>query len=323
MQISLLGISHWHAQMHLDAATAAGAEVVAVWDKDPDQAARFGARYGLPAAGDFDQALRSAQLVVLMGHPSHVPDLARRVIEAGMPMLIEKPAVTHTAELEALCALANSRNAFVALPLPNRFGPAPIEYRRLSEQGRAGPLAHAGFRLVNGPPERYRNDGVGWLLDPDIGDGGALRNLGIHGIDAALSLASGELRVVSSRIGKSIYRDEAVEDHALVVLADEADALFVVEAGYTFASMRPGGDFEWRVVSANATLIDRGDVAYAATLDDGAQRPLPIEPTATRYRLFTADAIARLKAAQKPAVSLNDYLAAMRLIDIAYQKAQS
>ncbi|WP_332711311.1 Gfo/Idh/MocA family protein [Pelagibacterium mangrovi] len=323
MKIALFGTSHWHAQMHLDAALNAGGEVVALWDKDTAQAARFAAVSGVPAIEGFDEALGMADLVVLMGHPSDVPDQARRVIEADVPMIIEKPAVARTAELEALCALADARSAFVGLPLPNRFGPAPIEYRRLVDENRAGPLAHASFRLVNGPPERYRDDGVGWLLDPEIGGGGALRNLGIHGIDAALSLAQGELRVVSSQIGKRIYGREAVEDHALVVLADEADALFTVEAGYTFASMHPGGDFEWRIVSANATLIDRGDAACVATLDDGVQRALPIEPTATRYRLFTADAIARLEAGQKPAITLNDYLAAMRLIDAAYQKAQS
>ncbi|WMT92775.1 Gfo/Idh/MocA family oxidoreductase [Pelagibacterium sp. H642] len=323
MKIALLGVSHWHAQMHFDAAIAAGASVVGAWDKDRQKAGQFGSRYGVPVIADFDAALEMADFVVLMGHPCDVPDLARRVIEAGVPMLIEKPAVTETAQLEALCALAEAHDAFVGLPLPNRLGPVPTEHQRLLNEGRAGPLAHSNFRLVNGPPQRYRDDGVGWLLEPQIGGGGALRNLGIHGIDAALSLARGELRIVSSQIGKRIYSQEAVEDHALVILADETDAFFVVEAGYTFALMRPGGDFEWRIACANATLIDRGDTAFAATLDDNVQRPLAIEPTTTRYRLFTADAIARLNAGQKPAVTIHDYLAAMRLIDAAYQKAQS
>mgnify|MGYP002423484458 CR=1 FL=1 len=223
--------------MHLDAMRFAGADIVAVWDDDPHQAAAF---------VGFEQAVAAADLVVLMGHPARLPAQARAVIEARKPLILEKPAVTATPELEHLCALAAAVGAVVGVPLPNRFGPAMLEFRRLRAGGQSGPVVHAGFRLINGPPQRYRDDGVPWLLAPAIGGGGALRNLGIHGIDAALSLAEGELRLLASHIGKRIHTDERVEDHALVTLADDGGALFVVEAGYTYASMAPGGDFEWR-----------------------------------------------------------------------------
>ena len=149
------------------------------------------------------------------------------------------------------------------MPLPNRFGPAVIDIARLRGEGRAGQVAHAHFRIVNGPPERYAHDGVGWVVDPSIGGGGALRNLGIHGVDAALMLASG--RAASSNLPRSATASTGRRSRImrLLILEDEAGAVFTVEAGYTFASMRPGGDFEWRIVSANATLIDRGDKASA------------------------------------------------------------
>lgn len=323
MKIALLGTSHWHAQMHMDAAVFAGAEICCVWDENVDNARAFAQPHGLRAAASLSEALgMTPDLAVLMGHPLTVPSHARAVIEAGIAMILEKPAVTCTRELHGLRTLAQERGVFVGVPLPNRFSPALIEYGRLDAQQRAGHLAHASFRLVNGPPQRYRNDGVGWLLDPRIGGGGALRNLGIHGIDAALSLARGRLSVVFSSIGKRLH-DEAVEDHALVVLRDEADALFTVEAGYTYASMAPGGEFEWRLATANASLFDRGDSASCVTLDDGQWRALTPEPTATRYRLFTADALQRLRDGRPPAVTLDDYWAAMNLINTAYAKAGS
>jgi len=321
MRILLAGTSHWHAQMHLDAAQHAGAEFVSVWDLNAANAQEFADRFGLVAESDFDAAIAAVDLVVLMGYPDTVPALARRVIESGTPMILEKPAAPSTKNLAPLAELARSRSAFVGVPLPNRFGPAMTEYARLKQTGRAGKLAHASFRLVNGPPQRYRDDAVGWLLDPAIGGGGALRNLGIHGIDAALSIAQGPLTVVSSSVGKLIHPEERVEDHALVVLTDTAGTLFTVEAGYTYASMAPGGDFEWRLASANATLVDRGDAAFCATLDDGESRLLVPEHTSTRYRLFTADIVRRLSEGRGPAISLDDYLAAMQLIDAAYEKA--
>jgi len=323
MKIALFGTSHWHASMHLDAARAAAAEIAGVWDENPAQAAAFAAAHSLVAVATMAEGLAlRPDLVVLMGHPARVPAQARQLIEAGVPLMLEKPAAADTATIADLARLARDKGNFVGVPLPNRFGPVLHEYARLGEAGRAGQLALASFRLVNGPPQRYRDDGVGWLLDPAIGGGGALRNLGIHGIDAALSLAVGKLELVSASIGNRVH-EEAVEDHALIVLVDAAGTLFTVEAGYTYASMAPGGEFEWRLVAANATLIDRGDSAVATTLDDATTRALAPEPTATRYRLFTADTLQRLRDGRPPAITLDDYLAAMHLIDAAYAKAKS
>jgi len=323
MKVALFGTSHWHAQMHLDAALSANAEVVGVWGENPAQAADFAQRHHLRAVATVADGLAlRPDLVVLMGHPERVPDQARRLIGARVPLILEKPAAGSTAIIAALAQLARKHGSFVGVPLPNRFGPVLQEYQRLERDGRAGKLAHASFRLVNGPPQRYRDDGVGWLLDPAIGGGGALRNLGIHGIDAALSLAQGPLSIVSASIGNRVH-DEAVEDHALIVMSDAGGALFTVEAGYTYASMAPGGAFEWRLVTANATLSDCGDSARCATLDDATTRSLPPEPTATRYRLFMADTLQRLRDGRPPAITLDDYLAAMSLIDAAYAKAKS
>ena len=100
---------------------------------------------------------------------------------------------THAASTGCRAAAAGR---FVAVPLPNRLGPAMVECARLRDAGRLGRIGHAHFRLVNGPPERYRVDGVAWMLDPALSGGGALRNLGIHGVDCAAALATGALRVV-------------------------------------------------------------------------------------------------------------------------------
>lgn len=323
MKIALFGTSHWHAAMHLDAAVSAGAEVVCVWDENPAQAAGFAQTHHLQAVPTVTDGLAlQPDLVVLMGHPARVPELARHLIAGGVPLILEKPAAGDTETIAGLAQLARERGSFVGVPLPNRFGPAMLEYQRLDHAGRAGKLALASFRLVNGPPQRYRDDGVGWLLDPAIGGGGALRNLGIHGIDAALSLAQGPLSIVAASIGNRVH-DDTIEDHALIVLTDAAGTLFSVEAGYTYASMAPGGEFEWRLVTANATLSDRGDSATCVTLDDASNRALPPEPTATRYRLFMADTLQRLRDGRAPAITLDDYLAAMTLIDAAYAKAKS
>jgi predicted dehydrogenase len=309
--------------MHLDAVRSSGGVVTTVWDRDVGVGTDFAAAYGLAACHSMEQALADRpDLVVLMGSPHGIPDIALEIVAADIPMILEKPAASTTEDLMRIVEAVRRHGGFVGVPLPNRFGPILREMAELDARGRLGKLAHGHFRIVNGPPQRYRDDGVGWMLDPAVGGGGALRNLGIHGIDMALSLARGTLRVVSASIGNRIY-NEQVEDHAHVTLRDEAGTLFTVEAGYTYASMAPGGDFEWRIATRNAYLIDRGGTAQCATLDDGSTRMLAPEHPGTRYRLFMADTFDRLRSGKTPAVGIEDYLAAMHIIDAAYEKANS
>lgn len=317
MNIALLGVSRWHAAMHADAARNAGAKISHIWDWDTGIAQRFSDAHEQAPVAELDAILAARpDLIVAMGHPNEVPALAARVIESGIPMILEKPAAPDTASIAALAEQARARSTFVAVPLANRFGPA-------MESPQGQPIAHAHFRLVNGPPQRYRDDGVGWVLDPAIGGGGALRNLGIHGIDCALSLAHGKLRIVSAVVTKRLHAEEAVEDHCHVVLTDEAGALFTVEAGYTVPDMAPGGDFEWRTVTASHYCIDHGSSVIG--FSPGANGPRALTPLlpALRYRAFMADTLARLRENRAPLVSLDDYLAAMRLIDDIYTAAKS
>ena len=322
MRVALLGVSHWHAPMHLDAVISSCGEAALVWDPDATATRRFAAEHGLATAQSLDQVIEARpDLILLMGHPLAVPDVAIQVIAAGVSLVLEKPAANATGGLMRVVEASRRYGSFVGVPLPNRFGPVFRAMAELEAEGRLGKLAYGHFRIVNGPPQRYRDDGVGWMLDPAIGGGGALRNLGIHGIDAALSLAQGALRVVSASIGNRIH-DEPVEDHAHVTLCDEAGTLFTVEAGYTYASMAPGGDFEWRIATGNAYLSDRGETAQCTTLDDGSTRMLTPEHPGTRYRLFMADTFNRLRSGKPPGVSIEDYLAAMQIIDAAYEKAK-
>ncbi len=316
MRIALAGVGHWHARMHCEAARAAGAEVVAAWDEDAAAARRFGA--GVKLVADIAALLDTRPgLVVVMGRPDSVIPTALACLDAGVPLILEKPAAVDAAGL--MPVVQRSAGRFVAVPLPNRLGPIWPVLDDLARAGRVGALSHAAFRIVNGPPERYRIDGVPWLLDPAQSGGGALRNLGIHGIDAARQLAAALGTTVSLRAARfGRIHGEAVEDYALLTLALAGGGLVTVEAGYSFASMQPGGDYEWRVLAANATLIDRGDAAEAVTLDDATRRALPPIPPSARYTRFMADTLACLAAGRPPSVGIDDYLAAMTLIDAAY-----
>src|SRR5687767_8941409 len=136
-RVALAGVGHWHAGMHLEAARAAGAEVVAAWDWDPTVAAGFASKSGVAHQPTVAALIAmKPDLTVVMGRPDRVPDLALACIEAGLPIVLEKPAAVSTAALEPLAKAA--RGVFVAVPLPNRCGPIWAEIEALKAAGRLG-----------------------------------------------------------------------------------------------------------------------------------------------------------------------------------------
>lgn len=320
MRIALAGVGHWHAEMHFEAARHNEATVTGVWDENATVAAHFGQRRGLSAYRSFEALAASRpDLVVLMGRPAGLVERALALVDTGLAVMLEKPAALTAVELEPLRDRSR-HGAFIAVPLPNRCSPIWTRIEDLAVAGRLGALSHAQFRIVNGPPERYRIDGVPWLLAPAESGGGALRNLGIHGVDAALALAGAAgLELVSASL--SHLYGETVEDYAVMTLRGREGLIVTVEAGYTYASMAAGGDFEWRICAANAYLVDRGDEYRVTTLDDGASAHLTPLPPGERYKAFMADTLRRLAQGRPPLVGIEEYWRAMTLIDEAYGRA--
>ena len=75
-----------------------------------------------------------------MGHPLTVPDVARQIIAAGIPLILEKPAASATGNLMRVVEAVRERGGFVGVPLPNRFGPVFRTMAELEAEGRLGKL---------------------------------------------------------------------------------------------------------------------------------------------------------------------------------------
>jgi len=318
MRLAFFGVGHWHAGMHADAARAAAAEIVAAWDPEPEKTHAFAARHGGRAVDRVEAVLaEKPDLAIVMGRPAEMAALAGRFIELGVPMLIEKPVGISGAVLKPIADAAERRGSFAAVALAHRFSPVLAEVAALAREDRLGAVSQSHFRLINGPPRRYVDDGCGWVLDAAIGGGGALRNLGVHGIDAYLALAGEQpVEVEHAAFGRQVHGTE-VEDYAFVTLRAADGSLGLVEAGYTYASLT-SGLFEWRVSAANATLIDMGNRLLVATLDDGGSREAAATAVGQRYELMMADTLERLKSGRRPTVSLLDHWRAADIIDRCY-----
>ena len=316
MRVAMLGVSHWHAGFHAEAAKAADAELAAIWDEDAAVAAGFAARQGgHVAATPRDVMAEGPDLAVVLGRGPANAALVGALLDHAVPLLVDKPLGLTDADVAPLAEKAARLARWATVALANRIGPIVRETTGRVGTG-IGRISHMQFRIINGPPHRYRDWGVDWMLDPAQSGGGALRNLGLHGLDAFLFLAGDqEVRVEHAAFGRGVH-GAPVEDYALVVLRAADGMLGVVEAGYTYASPH-GGHFEWRLDAERATLVDDGAKLTVIT-PAAPTRSIPGVPTGERYKAFMADVLTRVGEGRPPAVTLDDFRRAMALADRAY-----
>jgi len=307
MKVGFLGVGHWHSGMHAAGVLEAGAEIAGVWDADAEAVAKFVATYGGVARPDAAGVLHERpDAVVAMGRGPEAAAQLAWLIEQDIAVLADKPIGLAYGDVAPLADAVQRSGRFVSVALVNRIGGT------VEALGDAGRCAHIYFRIINGHPRRYRDWGVPWMLDPRQSGGGALRNLGVHGLDAFLSVVGDQQVTVAHAAFHSIF-GEAVEDYACVTLRAADGTVGVVEAGYTHPVA--GGSYEFRVNASAGAIVDTGVGLVVAP-----ERPVTTTyvPSQRRYSAFMGDALERVASGRPPLVSLADFARATMLVDQAY-----
>jgi predicted dehydrogenase len=118
-------------------------------------------------------------IYVATPHHDHFPS-ARRCLEAGKAVLVEKPLTVSPAEAEELIMLAGQRRLFLMEAMWMRTQPLIRKAVEIVDSGVLGAVRHVsasfGFAFDGGPSHR--------LLDPGQA-GGAILDLGVYPVHAA------------------------------------------------------------------------------------------------------------------------------------------
>ena len=324
IRVAAVEVSHWHALN--DAAylrhilAMPDVELVAVSDSDAALVAKCAAEVGNPPTyTDYRKMLGATRpdFVVALGRHSRMAAIAHDLLDAGFPFLMEKPMGISAAEVESVAAKAVQRKAYVAVPLAQRYGAFAKRARELLAEKRFGPLSHIYVRINRPAPPRYPAWDCAWMLDPAQAGGGALRNLGPHGLDMFLYLTGEEAQVTGAQLSRRAH-DCAVEDYATVTLRSAGGILGTVEVGNTFP--RDGTDGEWKIAGRDAILTMKDNVVKLAT-EDGDKILTGTDLTAP-YFTAVRDALDRWRDGKAPPIGVQDCLRAVRLIDQAYALAK-
>lgn len=155
--------------------------VAAVGSRSAGSAERFGDAHGVPARHGSYEALAQDPDVdvvyVATPHPMHHGN-ARLALEAGKPVLVEKPFTMDGAEARDLVDLARTRNLFLMEAMWTRFLPHIRHVRELL------PSLGDVVTVAADHGQWFAEDPAFRLFAPELG-GGALLDLGIYPVSFA------------------------------------------------------------------------------------------------------------------------------------------
>jgi predicted dehydrogenase len=324
LNIAIIGVTHWHTERYVQMLGKRGARFVGASDIDPVAGAKAAARYGIDFTPDTADMLAKARPDFTVVVPRHDRALieVQAVLDRRLPMLVEKPLGRNATEARATADAINEAGVFATTCFPNRHLEIWDVYRDLTDKGALGTVIHAHFRTINGPPARYIEYGVPWMLDPALSGGGGLRNLGIHAADAIAMLAGNRaLRLIGGGTTHIGYTQQ-VEDFGAGIFAANDGFMATLEAGYSYAAMQEGGDYEWRIAATGAYLQEANGILVVRHRD-GQREERKVYTPGVAYEIMVNAAIDGFQQGRPPPAPVDDCVRAVGLQDMIYEAART
>jgi predicted dehydrogenase len=161
-----------HARVYSDLPQSALAAIV---DIDLDKAKRLAKKYRCEAIQNAAELIGKVDAVTIAAPTSEHFALAKPLIQAGIPVLIEKPLASDVAQAKNIVELARQTNCLVAVGHSERCNPVVQAIKRLQIEPKF-------IEAVRISPYPFRSTDIGVVLD-----------IMIHDIDIILSLAASKV----------------------------------------------------------------------------------------------------------------------------------
>jgi D-xylose 1-dehydrogenase (NADP+, D-xylono-1,5-lactone-forming) len=290
-------------------------ELQAIASRDIDKANDWACIHGIPLAyGSYEDLLRSDEVdMVYIPLPNSLhAQWTIKALEAGHCVLCEKPISTSAAEAEAVAAAAKRSGMHVAEAFMYRFHPQWIRILELIQSGAIGDVStlHSQFTfLLDDPAANPFSAKLG---------GGALMDVGCYCVDFLRMIAGCEPVRVSA-----LERRKDVDETMLGLLEFPGGVLASFEtsiANYERHRAEIAGT-QGSILMQNPWIP--GDEAATIIVHRDGQAPETIiVPPANSYQLEVEEFVAVSNGEAKPARSVADAVANMKVIDALFRSAR-
>ena len=166
--------------------------------------------------------------------PDLGPQTLRTIVDAGVPVLFDKPAATSAADMRDVAELAASRGVTAGAMFQWRYSAAALEARRALAEGGLGELWSVEMRMLTSQL-RYRRPSTNYLFRSEYAGSGILSWLCCHLLDLLSFITGDRIVEVTAMTGNQNPEPVDVEDTALVVFRMAGGAMGTLHAGYLMA----------------------------------------------------------------------------------------
>jgi predicted dehydrogenase len=314
-------------RMHIRAFKDLGARVAVVSSRRAEQAALVAREEECEATTDPEALVRrpDLDLVAITSSSGSHARLALAAIAAGKHVVIEKPMAMNAAEARRIIEAAAARRVVLSVISQRRFEPIHRIVKSTLESGALGRLLLLEARCPYYRTQEYYQsaDWRGTIAE----DGGALMNQSIHSVDLLLWFG-GPAREVIGRTATQTHQMEA-EDLALAIVTLASGAFATITAS---TSIRPGFLPTLDIYGEHGTIKLEGATVTNWTVP-GVPAPVAEGSTSAgvsspqlasheHHRTQLADVLRAIDEGRAPAVTGEDGLRAVELVDGVYQSAR-
>lgn len=287
-----------------------GHEVAAVGSRATGRAEAFASRYGVGRAyGSYAELAADDRIDVVYVATTHEAHhaAARTCLEAGRPVLVEKPFTTNAADAADLAALARQRGLFAMEAMWTRFNPLVARLRELVADGAIGEVTavHADFA------EYAPFDASDRRYVPALA-GGALLDLGVYPVSFAWMLL-GEPATVQA---VATPAPTGVDANTGILFGYSSGAVALLHCGFLAETPKTAtvtGTHGWIEVAGPFWRPD----AMTLRRDGAEPETFTLEITGEGY-VYQAEEMARCLGAgliESPVMPLDESVAILRTLD--------
>jgi len=212
------------------------AEVVAVASPTKGNAEAFAKRHGIPKAyADYREMLRDRDIeMVSITAPNRLhAQLTIDAARAGKHVICEKPLCITLEEADAMIGACAKAGVLLLYAEELFFAPKYVKAKQMADEGAFGRI-----HLVK-QSEKHSGPHADWFWDVEQSGGGALMDLGCHGIAFCWwFLGKPKVKSVYAQLSMQVHAGRTLgDDEAITIIEFENGAIGMVENSWN----RPGG----------------------------------------------------------------------------------
>jgi predicted dehydrogenase len=342
LSVGILGLCHLHPRGYMTLFQAIPeAAVIAAADPNAAVLESFVKDFPMRGYADWRELLEQERLdvaVIFLPH-ADCPDAAVACAARGAHVVVEKPMAASAAGVRRMIAAAEQAGVILSTPYVWRYHPVVQEMKRLVEEGVTGRVVGCEGRCAAGRLSRYIEGNAGWMLEKARSGGGPMLNLGVHWIDLYRWILADEVVEV---MGKTVRVDLKydIEDNSFALLTFSRGTVLALDISYTVPDSYPFGRDLYLALRGTKGVLSwspsfEGTKERLFVCSDSGEysRParqhldfeLPPQPGygGVMGLRFLSDLVQSVRAGKPPAITGQDGLKALEVVEAIYQSAES